>query len=97
VHYLDDMDSKIQGFMDLVARENGDGDWTSHNNRLFERPLYKATQRDLEGKTKDLRKPPKSPPSLPNPREVTQKNPKKPLTGSLGEILQQSMVEKNNS
>ncbi|HCU24020.1 MAG TPA: HD family phosphohydrolase, partial [Deltaproteobacteria bacterium] len=52
VHHLDDMDSKLQGFMDLVEREGeNESAWTSHNNRLFERPLYKRTAEDLEGKT----------------------------------------------
>jgi 3'-5' exoribonuclease len=48
VHYLDDLDSKIQGVLDLSARE-GDSDpfWTGFN-RLFGRPMYKGTLMDME-------------------------------------------------
>ncbi len=97
VHYLDDMDSKIQGFIDLVAREKGDGDWTSHNNRLFERPLYKNTQRDLEGLSPTSKEQKEHVVATPKAKEESKKNSKKPLTSSLGEILQQSITEKNHS
>ncbi len=46
VHYLDDMDSKLQGLMDLVAKENPESSWTSFN-RLFGRPMYVASAKDL--------------------------------------------------
>ncbi len=48
VHYLDDMDSKLQGMSDLVAKENNaESDWTAFN-RLFGRPMYKSSLKDLE-------------------------------------------------
>jgi len=81
----------------LVAREGDvDTDWTSHNNRLFERPLYKRTRFDLEGEPKA------SPPiseSAAQKAEAKSSPPnamvKKPLTSSLGEALQHSIRGKS--
>ncbi|MFO1463390.1 MAG: OB-fold nucleic acid binding domain-containing protein [bacterium] len=89
VHHLDDMDSKIQGFLDLVAREGeNDSTWTSHNNRLFERPLYKKTREDLEGPVE-----PEAPKQ--DRREKTQARPAPALAmNNLGEILQASLQNK---
>ncbi len=48
VHYLDDMDSKIQGVLDLAEKEGeNNSSWTSFN-RLFGRPMYKATLEDVK-------------------------------------------------
>lgn len=83
VHHLDDMDSKIQGFLDLVAREGeNDSDWTSHNNRLFERPLYKKVLRDMGHEAK--------PPSVAGAAEDRKPHSKAPLTSSLGDALLQA-------
>lgn len=47
VHHLDNMDSKLQGFLDTVAREtSGDPKWTG-SSFLFKRPLYKKAWEDL--------------------------------------------------
>lgn len=85
VHHLDDMDSKIQGFLDLVAREGeNDSDWTSHNNRLFERPLYKRVRRDMGGEENTVTE-------TSAPSEERKPHSKAPLTSSLGEALKISM------
>ena len=85
VHHLDDMDSKIQGFLDLVAREGeNDSDWTSHNNRLFERPLYKRARRDMGSER------PAATEAI-QPSEERKPHSKAPLTSSLGEALKISM------
>ncbi len=48
VHYLDDLDSKIQGVLDLSEKDpNGESSWTPFN-RLFGRPMYKNSFPDLE-------------------------------------------------
>lgn len=87
VHHLDDMDSKIQGFLDLVAREGDvDSTWTTHNNRLFERPLYKRTQADLQGEIAKL------PKILENSAPASKKPPA--TMNNLGEILQVSLQNK---
>lgn len=97
VHHLDDMDSKIQGFLDLVARE-GDADpvWTSHNNRLFERPLYKRTLQDLaeslNGSGAEGSEPAAGPGA--EPRRPSKAEAQKPLTSNLGEALQKSLNSK---
>ncbi len=49
VHYLDDLDSKIQGVKDLAEKENNDNPWVSFN-KLFGRPMYKNSNIDLEDK-----------------------------------------------
>jgi 3'-5' exoribonuclease len=47
VHHLDNMDSKLQGFLDTLAREQeGDSNWTA-SGFLFKRPLYKKTSTDM--------------------------------------------------
>ncbi|MBF0493025.1 MAG: HD domain-containing protein [Deltaproteobacteria bacterium] len=90
VHYLDDLDSKIQGVMDLAAKENNGNSWVSFN-RLFGRPMYKDSRIDLE---EDLK------PELVQPQknEVT-KTPAKALgrfQNSLGEALKRT-TEKTQS
>ncbi len=50
VHYLDDMDSKLQGVIDLAVREEHlESGWVSFN-RLFGRPMYVGSSKDLEEK-----------------------------------------------
>ncbi len=50
VHYLDDMDSKIQGVVDLGEKDgNAESAWTPFN-RLFGRPMYKNSNPDLDEK-----------------------------------------------
>lgn len=96
VHHLDDMDSKIQGFLDLVAREGeSDSAWTSHNNRLFERPLYKRTAEDLaaslsESSPSATAKTESAGTARTNQAAIA----KQPLTSSLGEALQKSLNSK---
>jgi len=100
VSYLDDMDSKIQGFEDLLARDaEGDPAWIPFN-QLFQRPLYKRTQLDLEESLQAEALPQaqsqphgdKAPRDKDkNPPNKNSTNPKKPLTSNLGELLQQSL------
>ncbi|MGZ3713192.1 MAG: 3'-5' exoribonuclease YhaM family protein, partial [Bdellovibrionota bacterium] len=40
VHYIDDLDSKVNTILEFVADDNSSGEWTSVN-RLFERPFLK--------------------------------------------------------
>ncbi len=40
VHYIDDLDAKLNAFKSLTANSNNDSDWTAYN-RFFERYLYK--------------------------------------------------------
>lgn len=94
VHHLDDMDSKIQGFLDLVAREGeGDAAWTSHNNRLFERPLYKRAAQDLVESLGNEKSPAQGAPAG-AARTNGPATAKQPLTSSLGEALQKSLNSK---
>ena len=103
VHYLDDMDSKIQGFEDLIARDQeGDPAWSPFN-QLFGRPLYKRTRLDLEESVAELREEISSSPIQAQVKTEASKSPsaaervhsaqssKKPLTSNLGELLQRSM------
>jgi 3'-5' exoribonuclease len=86
---LDDLDSKIQGFCDLVARDGDiDSTWTPMNP-LFDRPLYKKTQLDMEESLRQVSSEKKS---------EAKKRPssKDPLKSNLGELLQQSLVGKSN-
>ncbi|MCE9624607.1 MAG: HD domain-containing protein [Deltaproteobacteria bacterium] len=99
VHHLDDMDSKIQGFLDLVQREGeNDSAWTSHNNRLFERPLYKRTLSDLAESLGGAKAGTSSSSGASASDSQTRANSKaeakKPLTSSLGEALQKSLNSK---
>jgi len=100
VSYLDDMDSKIQGFEDLIARDvEGDPAWSPFNN-LFERPLYKRTRLDLEESLQVSPKPQenqgkKSPEDERKQPAKNPTNPKKPLTSNLGELLQQTLTSPN--
>ncbi|MGE3260541.1 MAG: 3'-5' exoribonuclease YhaM family protein [Bacteriovoracia bacterium] len=41
VHYIDDLDSKVNTIMEFVADDTGTGEWTGVN-RLFERPFLKS-------------------------------------------------------
>ncbi len=40
VHYMDDLDAKLNAFQTFTAESNADSDWTNYN-RFFERYLYK--------------------------------------------------------
>lgn len=91
VSYLDDLDSKIQGFSDLVARDiEGDPTWTPMN-ALFQRPLYKRTFRDLEESYPT--------PNLPEKKIEDKRRPysKEPLKNNLGDLLQRTIEEKSES
>jgi len=104
VHYLDDMDSKLQGMMDLSERETGEGPWISYN-RLFGRPLYAGTASDLQESLKSF---PGNPPASegpapsgnpPSPMKekgpAKRPNPHEPLTTNLGDYLKKSLGEKS--
>ncbi len=85
VHYLDDMDSKLQGVMDLAAKEdNPDSDWVSFN-RLFGRPMYIGTPDDM---AEDIvsEKSETNKPKSPSARTVA----KQPLTTNLGDLFKKS-------
>lgn len=44
LHYLDNLDSKLASMLDLIAGDTGtDSEWTAYN-RMFERPLFKASK-----------------------------------------------------
>jgi 3'-5' exoribonuclease len=44
VHYMDDLDAKLNAFQSFAAdSNNADSDWTTYN-RFFERYLYKRKQ-----------------------------------------------------
>jgi 3'-5' exoribonuclease len=92
VSYLDDLDSKIQGFEDLVARDpEGDPHWTPYN-QLFERPLYKHTQKDLEESVRLAEGSPISPTMAEEKTE--KKKPRRhsdPLVSNLGDLLQHTV------
>ena len=95
VHYLDDMDSKIQGFGDIIAREGDNGsDWTGITP-LFNRPLYKNTRQDVEESLPQASTPPRNEgqgrPPGPGPKKAPYKP--RPLTSSLGEALQGALKE----
>jgi len=46
IHFIDDLDAKINAFQSFVAADatNTDSDWTNYN-RFFERYLYKASSK----------------------------------------------------
>ncbi len=80
VHYLDDMDSKIQGVLDLAAKENNpDSDWVAFN-RLFGRPMYIGTRQDMKEKEGLIL-------SSSSPNSSPKKSYKEPLTTNLGDLL----------
>jgi 3'-5' exoribonuclease len=95
VHHLDNMDSKIQGFCDIMNRDSqNDSAWTSMTP-LFGSPLYKRAREDLEESLQFQA--PASPAKKPHkePKEkAPNKSHQKPLTSNLGEILQKSLEEK---
>ena len=67
VHHLDNMDSKLQGFQDTVARETGgDQKWASPSF-MFKRNLYKRTSDDITETNPNAPKPesPKAPAAKP--------------------------------
>lgn len=96
VSYLDDLDSKIQGFEDLVARDNeGDPRWTPFN-QLFQRPLYKHTRQDMEEslKSAEVREAPppnEAPKSGPAAEGKAPKKHSDPLVSNLGDLLQKEL------
>lgn len=51
VHYVDDLDSKVNTILGFIAADNNPGDWTL-NNRLFERPFLKPKIKpEFQGKS----------------------------------------------
>lgn len=107
VHHLDNMDSKLQGFLDTVAREaDGDAAWASPSF-MFKRPLYKKTWEDLgentpnnlKSKTPDelLAKPKAQEKATPvkainKAKSAQQAQIKKPLKTNLGELLSEQLA-----
>ncbi len=95
VSYLDDLDSKIQGFEDLVARDNeGDPNWTQFN-QLFDRPLYKRTRQDLE-ESLHVGETPARLTVAPEPKKeksegAKPRKPGEPVVSNLGDILKASI------
>ena len=82
VHHLDNMDSKLQGFLDVVAREKeSESAWTG-SGFLFKRPLYKKTQADMGAEAEPAKV--ATPKAKPHPARVEtageeKKLPKKPV------------------
>jgi 3'-5' exoribonuclease len=103
VHYLDDMDSKIQGVLDLAEREGqNENPWTGYN-RLFGRPMYKSTLGDLEESLKTqgplLSSAPssgKTSESGAKPQPSRKPRPHEPLTTNLGEQIQKILGDKSS-
>lgn len=102
VHHLDNMDSKLQGFLDVVEKDAGaDQQWTG-TNFMFGRPLYKSTRQDLE---KSVNPPADSvPPRTTSPKKKPHSKPKRPkgpppsaapLKTNLGELLNQQLKKSN--
>lgn len=61
LYYLDDLDAKVNGFQQFIARENGDESNWSKFHKLFERYLYKKpytsqTMEDAAGTEEKIRK-----------------------------------------
>jgi 3'-5' exoribonuclease len=51
VHYVDDLDSKVNTILGFVAADNSPGEWTA-NHRLFEHPFLKPKVRpQIQGKS----------------------------------------------
>jgi 3'-5' exoribonuclease len=50
VHFMDDLDAKLNAFQIFVAADaaNADSEWTAYN-RFFERYLYKGRTRETAG------------------------------------------------
>jgi len=50
VHFMDDLDAKLNAFKSFVAADaaNTDSEWTSYN-RFFERYLYKGRRGETAG------------------------------------------------
>jgi hypothetical protein len=95
VHYLDDMDSKLQGVLDLAEKENTESPWT-HFNRLFGRPMYKSSLPDMEASLKWGASPPSSAENQPK-ISVPQRKPRphEPLTTSLADQLKKTLGDKS--
>jgi 3'-5' exoribonuclease len=54
VHYVDDLDSKVNTILGFIAADNNPGEWTL-NNRLFERPFLKPkVTPEFQGKSPGL-------------------------------------------
>ena len=47
LHYLDDMDSKIQSIQSLIKKDNSDSNWTGYH-RLYERCIYKGPSTGIQ-------------------------------------------------
>jgi len=93
VHHLDNMDSKLQAFEDVIAREPGGDPVWSTSGIVFKRPLYKKTQEDMEKSLGPKTSSPK--PKKPQREPERKKHLKKPLGTNLGELLSEKM--KNQS
>lgn len=102
VHHLDNMDSKLQGFLDTLAKEReGDSHWAAPGF-LFKRPLYKKTQADMGIKPSPsaATKPtpaPAAPAEKKSPkREPVEKrpHPSQPLKTNLGALLSENLQKK---
>lgn len=51
VHYVDDLDSKVNTILGFIAADPSPGEWTA-NNRLFERPFLKPKNKpEFQGKS----------------------------------------------
>lgn len=96
VHHLDNMDSKLQGFLDAIERErDGDTTWAAPGF-LFKRPLYKKTDEDMGGrpppaKDKPVGKKPTLPPKGPKPKKP---HSSQPLKTNLGSLLSEKLPKK---
>ncbi len=99
VHHLDNMDSKLQGFLDTLSREtDGDTAWSA-SGFVFKRPLYKKVWEDMGDEAprpkpvaKPERKPqvPQAKKSNPQPKNP----PRGPLKTSLGDLLTEQLKVK---
>jgi hypothetical protein len=105
VHHLDNMDSKLQGFLDALAREReSDSNWAAPGF-VFKRPLYKKTQVDMgmAQSPEAIKKPKPSPVAVaekkPPKKEIPGKGPRpsEPLKTNLGSLLPENFQKKLKS
>jgi 3'-5' exoribonuclease len=53
VHYLDDLDGKLESVFTNIREDNGTGNWTQYNKSL-ERPLYKVHWPSVDAESKQF-------------------------------------------
>jgi 3'-5' exoribonuclease len=94
VHHLDNMDSKLQGFLDSLAREReSDSSWSTPGF-LFKRPLYKNTQADMGTQPEPSLVTKSKPTPRTTPEKKSRPHPSQPLKTKLGALLTDKLQKK---